>query len=112
MNESNELIFSEYINQRIKDRFEFKAKDKQINALRILLKNWNDVILIVRTEFEKSIIFQTTSLMFLLTKTALIIMSLNALKKKQCEKLKNINDYKLFMLNEDSHISSNITLIR
>ena len=46
--------------------------------------------------------------MFLLAKITLIIMSLNVLKKKQCEKLKDINDYKLFVLNKDNYINLNI----
>jgi hypothetical protein len=69
------------------------------------------VIFIIKIKFEKSIIFQIISLMFIFIKTALIIMSLNALKHKQCEKLKNINDCKFFVLNKDSHSSFNIALI-
>jgi hypothetical protein len=49
--------------------------------------------------------------MFIFAKIALIIISLNALKHKQCEKLKDIDDCKLFVLNEDNHSSFNIVLI-
>jgi superfamily II DNA helicase RecQ len=87
------------------------SRIQQINTFHILLKNEKNVILIIRIEFEKSIIFQIASLMFVLVKTALIIMSLNALKHEQCEKLKDINDCKFFVLNEDSHSSFNIVLI-
>ncbi len=69
------------------------------------------MILIIRIKFEKSIIFQIALLMFISAKTALIIMSLNALKNEQCKKLKDISDYKFFVLNKDSHSSFNITLI-
>jgi len=56
------------------------------------------VILIIKIKFEKSIIFQIAFLMFISAKTALIIMSLNTLKNKQCEKLKNINNCKFYLL--------------
>jgi len=49
--------------------------------------------------------------MFIFAKTALIIMTLNALKNEQCEKLKDISDYKFFVLKEDNHSSFNIVLI-
>ncbi len=88
------------------------SRTQQINTLYLLLKNKKNVIFIIRIEFEKSIIFQIALLMFISAKTALIIMSLNALKNEQCEKLKDISDCKFFVLNEDSHSSFNIALIR
>jgi superfamily II DNA helicase RecQ len=87
------------------------SRIQQINTLHILLKNEKNVIFIIRIEFEKSIIFQIASLMFIFIKTALIIMLLNALKHEQCKKLKDISDCKLFVLNEDNHSSFNIALI-
>ncbi len=69
------------------------------------------MILIIKIKFEKSIIFQIALLIFISVKTALIIMSLNALKNEQCEKLKDISDCKFFVLNEDNHNSFNIMLI-
>lgn len=87
------------------------SRTQQINTLRRLLKNEKNVILIIRIKFEKSIIFQIALLMFISAKTALIIMSLNALKNEQCKKLKDISDCKFFVLNKDSHSSFNITLI-
>jgi superfamily II DNA helicase RecQ len=111
MNKSCELISDEYVHQTIEDRFELMSRIQQIDILCILLKNEKNAIFIIRIEFEKSIIFQITSLMFILIKTALIIMSLNALTHEQCEKLKDISDCKLFILNEDNHSSFNITLI-
>jgi superfamily II DNA helicase RecQ len=111
MNKSCKLISDEYVHQTIEDQFELMSRIQQINILCILLKNKKNVIFIIRIEFEKSIIFQIASLMFILVKTALIIMSLNILKHKQCEKLKNINDCKFFVLNENNHSSFNIALI-
>jgi len=87
------------------------SRTQQIDTFHLLLKNEKNVILIIKIKFEKSIIFQITFLMFISAKTALIIMSLNALKNEQCKKLKNISDCKFFILNEDSHSSFNITLI-
>ncbi len=87
------------------------SRIQQINTLHLLLKNEKNVIFIIKIEFEKSIIFQIAFLMFIFAKTALIIMSLNTLKNEQCEKLKNISDCKLFILNKNSHSSFNIALI-
>jgi len=62
------------------------SRTQQIDILYLLLKNEKNVILIIKIEFEKSIIFQIALLMFISVKTALIIMSLNALKNEQCKK--------------------------
>lgn len=105
-------ITCEYIAQRIKDQFGFDPKGQQVDTLQTLLDNQEDVILIARTGFGKSIIFQAAPLMFSPAKTALIIMPLNALEEEQCEKLKAISNCKPFVLNSDSNTSCNIALIR
>jgi len=111
MIKSCKLISDEYMHQTIENQFQLMLRTQQIDTLHLLLKNEKNVILIIKIKFEKSIIFQIAFLMFIFAKTALIIMSLNALKNKQCKKLKNISDWKLFVLNEDSYSSFNITLI-
>ncbi len=99
------------MHQTIENWFQLMSRTQQINTLYLLLKNKKNVILIIRIEFEKNIIFQIAFLMFISAKTTLIIMSLNALKNEQCKKLKDINDCKFFVLNEDSYSSFNIALI-
>ncbi len=111
MIKSCKSISDEYVHQTIENRFQLMSRIQQINTFHLLLKNKKNVILIIRIEFEKSIIFQIALLMFIFAKTALIIMSLNTLKNEQCKKLKDISDCKLFVLNEDSHSSFNIALI-
>ncbi len=70
----------------VKNIFEFKIKQKQLNALNIALKK--NVIVIAKTKFKKSLLYQILLFMSLLSKIALIIMSLLVLKNDQYKKLK------------------------
>ena len=76
--------------------------------IEILLEKLKNIILIVKTGFDKSIIFQAASLMFALTKIAMIIMLLKVLKEKQCEKLQRIAGSISFILDSDSNRTANL----
>lgn len=105
-------ISKEHIINTIRNRFELTLKSDQVNVIHALLNEKENVILIVKTGFEKSIIFQATSFMYSVIKIALIIMSLKALKEEQCKKLKRIVDCVSFVLDEDSNQSYNLKRIR
>jgi hypothetical protein len=109
---SIDCIFKKHVVSTVQKRFEFALKHEQVNAMNVLLKEEKDLILIVKIEFKKSIIFQATSLMYATFKIVLIIMSLKMLKKKQCKKLKKIADCASFVLNDDSNKLFNLKRIR
>ena len=71
-----------------------------------------NLILIMKTNFGKSIVFQTMPFMFFDLKIALIIMSLNALMKKQYQKLNNIKNCKPIVLNNAKYTQKNLSSIR
>ena len=87
----------------IEDKFGFKPKAEQIEALKALLEDRLDTILIARTGFGKSILFQAAPFMFQPTKSILIIMPLEALEKEQCLKMAIIDGCRPFVLNGDSN---------
>ena len=84
----------------------------QTDAIRILTHERKDLILIAKTGFGKSIVFQAAPLMFTPVKTALIIMPLKALEEEQCRKLETISGCKPFVLDGDSNNRRNLDLIR
>ena len=98
--------------RKIEDCFKFPAKEEQVTAIETLVKDREDVILVAKTGFGKSIIFQAVPLMFDNPKTALIIMPLKALEDEQCEKLSRIQGCRPFVLNGDSNSPSNQARIR
>jgi len=111
MIKSCKSISDKYVHQTIENRFQLMSRIQQINTFYLLLKNKKNVILIIRIEFEKSIIFQIALLMFIFAKTALIIMSLNTLKNEQCKKLKDISDCKLFVFVRSQHRASHMSVM-
>ena len=92
--------------------FGYRPKDMQIDAIYALVYGQEDLILIARTGFGKSLVFQAVPLMYTPVKSALIIMPLNALEEEQCEKLKLLTGCKPFVLNGDSNTRANLALIR
>ena len=79
MDDTDELITHEHIISVVHDRFGFLPKDKQVDAIRTLLADREDLILIAKTRFRKSIIFQAAPLISSPSKEVLIVMPLNAL---------------------------------
>ena len=103
---------SDHVQNVISSRFDYAPKIQQIDAILHLLSEQKNLILIVKIEFDKSIIFQIASLMYAIYKMILIIMSLKALKAQQCKKLSDIEKCKSFVLNDDSNNHRNLNLIR
>ena len=92
--------------------FGVELKSQQYEALDTLLNRTQDVILIAKTGFGKSIIFQAMPFMFSPMKIALIIMPLNALEEEQCGKLEVLTGCHPFVLNGDSNSAVNLKRIR
>ena len=103
---------TKHIIKKIQHLFEFVAKEKQIKAIKILMHEKKNLILITKTDFDKNIVFQTMFFMFFDLKIALIIMFLNTLMKKQCQKLNNIKNCKSIVLNNAKYTQKNLLLIR
>jgi ATP-dependent helicase YprA (DUF1998 family) len=96
------------IQRRVNELFDFEPKDKQVEAIRKLLYDKSDLILIAKTGFGKSIIFQALPLIQEELKLAsLIIMPLNLLQEEQAEKLKTIAGAHPFVLNGDTNTRKN-----
>ena len=68
-----------------------------------MLHSKQDLIIIAKTEFEKSFLYQMMSFLFLIQMCVLIIMFLLTLKKEQCEKMTNIKNCKSIVLNDDNN---------
>ena len=90
--EKIESVVDQYFGFRLKREsvvdqyFGFRPKREQVDALHHLLCDRMDLILIAKTGFGKSILFQAASLMFSRCKSVLIIMPLIAMEEEQCEK--------------------------
>jgi len=100
------------IRHRVNELFGFEPKNKQVEAIRHLLYDKRDLIrdliLIAKTGFGKSIIFQALPLIEEESKQAsLILMPLNLLQEEQAEKLKTIPGAKPFILNGDTNTRKN-----
>ena len=94
--------------RRVNELFDFEPKDKQVEAIRKLLYDKSDLILIAKTGFGKSIIFQALPLIQEELKLAsLIIVPLNLLQEEQAEKLKTIAGAHPFVLNGDTNTRKN-----
>ena len=77
-----------------------------------MINKIKNIIVIIKTRFEKSLAFYLISLLFALFKTILIIISLNALLDEQCVKLQRISEYRPFVLNSDNNNLVNVVVIR
>jgi superfamily II DNA helicase RecQ len=101
-----------HIVKRVKHLFDIDAKAGQVEALRHLLYDKKDLILIASTGFGKSTIFKSAPLMREdLKHTALIIMPLKAIEQEQCESLNNIEGAVPFVLDGDTNIRKNLIRI-
>jgi superfamily II DNA helicase RecQ len=96
------------IQHRATELFGFEPKSKQVEAIRHLLYDKSDLILIAKTGFGKSIVFQVLPMIQEEPKHAgLIIMPLNLLREEQAEKLKTIAGASPFVLNGDTNTGEN-----
>ena len=81
-------------------------QSEQLEAIRTLIVDQKDLILIAKTEFEKSLMFNSVS--FLWEGVALIIMSLCAIENEQVADLLKVTDHarcSSVVLNADSNTS-------
>ena len=101
MNNAIQALTLEKIESVIDRYFGFRLKRAQVDALHHLLCDKMDLILIAKTGFGKSILFQAAPLMFSPCKSVLIIMPLIALKEEQCEKVTLIDNCRPIVLNGD-----------
>ena len=79
---------------------------EQLEAIRTLIIDQKDLILIAKTEFEKSLMFNSVSV--LQEDVVLIIMSLCAIENEQVADLLKVTDHarcSSVVLNEDSNTS-------
>ena len=110
--EYNKHITVEYIKTVVRDRFGFCPRQKQIECIRYVLVDQDDLILCVKTSFGKSLIYQAAPLMLNPPRAALVIMPLKALEDQQSEKLSAIEGCRPFVLNGDTNNHANLALIR
>lgn len=106
------LANRQHILEVIRNLFGFEAKCLQVDAIETLAFDREDLILIAKTGFGKSIIFQALPFIFPRVKSALIIMPLKGLEKEQCEKLQRIAGCKPFVLEGDNNNRFNLQRIR
>ena len=100
------------IEKRVKELFHIDLKIIQLQAIHHVLFQRSDLILIAKTGFGKSIIFQATPLIEEQAGICLILMPLKALQDEQCEKLKHISSADPFVLNGDNNNKFNRKAIR
>ena len=112
MSDAIQMLTRGKIESVVDQFFGFHPKREQVDALHHLLCDRMDLILIAKTSFGKSILFQAASLMFSPCKSVLIIMPLIALEEEQCEKLTFIKNCRPIVLNGDNNKSSTLTDIR
>lgn len=100
----------EKIRDVVKSIFGFEIKQKQLEALSVALRK--DIIVIAKTGFGKSLLYQAAPFMSSPSSTVLIIMPLLALEDDQCKKLQAIMDCRPFVLKGDTNNPSNLEKIR
>lgn len=105
--QSEKINQCEKIHDRVGSFFQINLKDQQLQAIHHLVHRRLDLILIAKTGFGKSIIFQAAPLIEEPFGICLILMPLKALQNEQCEKLKQIVSVKPFILNADSNSKIN-----
>ena len=110
--EQHEDIINSQISSVLAEKFRIQGKPDQIKAIRELVFGGKDVILVAKTGFGKSIVFQAPPLMFSEPKIAIIIMPLLALQRDQELKLARIPGCIPFVLRGDTNTRSNRESIR
>lgn len=91
------------IRRKTQQLFQIDIKSQQLQAIYYLLFQNMDLILIAKTGFGKSIIFQAAPLMTDIPGICIILMPLKALQNEQCEKLRSVSSASLVVLNGDNN---------
>ena len=93
-----ENIQSDELKKRLKNIFEYKSKNEQFKVIDILINKKYNVILIAKTKYDKSMIFQIVST-FKKNVITILIYLLNALKDNQIKTIKKLFDARSIVLN-------------
>lgn len=101
--EPEEVGQHELIQTKVRSLFQIRLKDQQLEAIHHLMFQRLDLILIAKTGFGKSIIFQAAPLIEEPIGICLILMPLKALQNEQCEKLKQISSANPIVLDGDNN---------
>lgn len=91
------------IRTRTQQLFQINVKSRQLQAIHHLLFQRVDLILIAKTGFGKSILFQAAPLIADIPRICLILMPLRALQDEQCEKLRSVSSANPIVLNGDNN---------
>lgn len=94
---------STYIRTRLRELFQIDGKDTQIEVLQGLLVHRQDTILLAKTGFGKSILFQAPPLLLKEGGIAIILMPLLALEAEQHCKIGAIPGSRPCVLNGDTN---------
>ena len=97
---------------RTKNLFGVNLKPKQEEAIRSLIVDNRDTVLVAGTGFGKSIVFQATPLLFPVARLALLLMPLRGLEDEQAAKLCRVEGCLPFVLNGDNNTLDNLNKIR
>lgn len=100
------------IRARASELFKVQLKSLQTDAIHRLVYRQTDLILIAKTGFGKSIIFQAVPLLWSEPAVCLILMPLNALQSQQLRKLESILTARPFVLIAESNNPENLRRIR
>lgn len=88
------------------------GRPDQIRAIKEIVFEQRDTILIAKTGFGKSVVYQAPSFMYDEPKITIVIMPLKALENDQEKKLEKISGCKPFVLNGDTNTQANRVAIR
>ena len=94
------------ITDHVQQVFNKIPQSEQLEAIRTLIVDQKDLILIAKTEFEKNLMFNSVS--FLQEDVVLIIMPLHAIENEQVADLLKVTDHarcSSVVLNADSNTS-------
>ena len=100
------------LKQKVNELFNITLKAEQHEALFDLTYGRTDLIVIAKTGFDKSILFQAAPLLTDLSDLCLILMPLKALQAEQCDKLQKVTGVRFFVLNDDTNTSHNLKVIK
>jgi superfamily II DNA helicase RecQ len=97
-----------HIRARLQELFGYEGKSVQVDVIHHLIYEKQDIILVAKTGFGKSLIFQAAPLIYRNTqRICLVIMPLKAIEEQQCTKLSSVEGAHPFVLNGDNNTMAN-----
>ena len=94
---------SQYIRKKIQELFGIEPRPAQLEAIQHVSAPGSELILIARTGFGKSLIFQAPPLLHSPAGICMILMPLKALQNEQNEKLYRVPGARPFVLSGDNN---------